>query len=189
MEAWIQCFEMLSVTVTYDYTIGDTSLPVKDNVKDLGVILSSNLSWEAHHEAICASPFRQLGLLRRTIGVSSTIETRKVLYLTLVRSKCSQVWRPQLVKEIIMLERVQRRATAFIVQNATLDYRERLLSLKMLPLIMTYELSSVGYNLVTINYQAPINYFIWNHFKAHFESGKACTYLCPCANCKYVPHI
>jgi len=51
-------------------------------------------------------------------------------YLSLVRSQllyCSQVWRPSLVKEVKIIEDVQRCATKFILNDFTSDYRTRLL--------------------------------------------------------------
>ena len=74
------------------------------------------------------------------------METRKTLYLTLVRSKltyCSQVWRPQYIKDIVKLEQVQRRATRFILGGDTLSYKNRLLKLQILPLMMWFEMADI----------------------------------------------
>ena len=68
------------------------------------------------------------------------------LYLTLVKSKisyCCQLWRPHLVKDIQSLERVQRRATKYILQDYTSDYKSRLLSLNILPLMYWLELQDL----------------------------------------------
>ena len=126
----------------YSYSMNDAPLPEKNHVKDLGVTICDDLTWSDHHNDICAKAYRQLGLLKRTFGRSSSVQALKVLYFTLVRSKltyCSQLWRPQLVCEITALERVQRRATKFILQTTALDYRERLINLNILPLMMVYE--------------------------------------------------
>ena len=50
------------------------------------------------------------------------------------------IWRPNLIKDIKCLETVQRRATKFILSDYSSDYRVRLLSLNLLPLIMQLEL-------------------------------------------------
>ena len=87
-----------------------------------------------------------LGLLRRTFGAFHSITTKKQLYLTLVCSQltyCSQLWRPQLTKDITSFERVQRRATKFILNDYDSDYKSRLITLNVLPLMMRYELADI----------------------------------------------
>ena len=42
-----------------------------------------------------------------------------------------------------MIERVQRQATRFILHHSRQDYKDRLLSLNILPLMMTYELTDI----------------------------------------------
>ena len=74
---------------------------------------------------------RQLAFIRRTFNVSIPIRAKKLLYISLVRSQlmyCSQVWRPQMIKDIVALEKVQRRATKYILSDSTSDYKGNLLS-------------------------------------------------------------
>ena len=71
---------------------------------------------------------------------------KKQLYITLVRSHvtyCSQLWRPHLPKDIRSLEQIQRRATKFILQDFSSDYKTRLIKLNMLPLMHWLELRDV----------------------------------------------
>ena len=56
---------------------------------------------------------------------------------------CSQLWRPQLIKDIQKLERIQRRATKYILNNYDLSYKQRLEQLHLLPLMYTYELNDL----------------------------------------------
>ena len=56
---------------------------------------------------------------------------------------CSPVWRPQFIKDIKVIERVQRRATKFILDDYGSDYKSRLTSLNMLPLMMQFELNDI----------------------------------------------
>ena len=68
------------------------------------------------------------------------------LYLSLVRSQLmyySQLWRPNLIKHIHSLERVQRRATKYILNDYSSDYKSRLMNLKLLPYMYIYEINDI----------------------------------------------
>ena len=61
-----------------------------------------------------------------------------VQYVILVRSQltyCSQLWNPYLIKDTVILEKIQRQATKFILSDYVSDYKTRLLKLDLLPLI------------------------------------------------------
>ena len=67
-------------------------------------------------------------------------------YLSLVHSEityCSQLWRPQVIKYIKALKRIQRRATKYISSVSILDYQSRLISPYFLPLMYFYEPSDI----------------------------------------------
>ena len=70
---------------------------------------------------------------------------------------CSQLWRPQLLKDIQSLERIQRRATKFILNNYSLPYKLRLEQLHLLPLMYIYELNDLM--LFVKSLQSPLPYF------------------------------
>ena len=109
--------------------------------KDLGIIFSYNLNWTDHYKTITTKAYQILGLIRRTFRVNC-IEAKKQLYISLVRSQimyCSQICRPQLIRDITTLERVQRRATKFILNDYISPYNSRLQQLNLLPLMYIYE--------------------------------------------------
>ncbi len=120
--------------------------PPRDSHRDLGIILQRNLGSHKHYDSISAKAYRQLGLLRRTFSPSNSVYTKKKLYLSLVRSQllyCSQLWRPMLVKDTEALERIQKRATKFILGTDSGDYKARLVKLKLLPLMYSFELADI----------------------------------------------
>jgi len=93
-----------------DYSIDGTPVRSVKHHRDLGVILSSDLSWSSHHHHICSRAYRSLYLIRRSFSCALPIKLKKLLYLTVVRSHltyCSQVWRPRLIKDCMSIERVQ----------------------------------------------------------------------------------
>ena len=88
--------------------------------KDPRVIISSNLSWDSHVMHIVLKTNRMLGLLKRTCPLITDVKVRRTLYLSLVKSQLSyaiDVWSPGSVKLRTILERVQRRATRWILRT------------------------------------------------------------------------
>ncbi|CAB3993141.1 Hypothetical predicted protein [Paramuricea clavata] len=99
----------------FQYHMDSTKLRRVNEEKDLGLIITENLSCESHLTCICAkaNKFNLLGLLKRTCISIIDSSVRKTLYLTLVRSKLSyatDVWSPasSLLKQ--KAEKIQRRA-------------------------------------------------------------------------------
>ena len=80
-----------------DYFLDGQLIAHSDSCRDLGVILSQNLSWSNHISIIVSKAYKILGLIRRTFNSSTPTGVRKTLYLSLVRSKltyCCSVCRP-----------------------------------------------------------------------------------------------
>ena len=111
------------------YIINDHIINESPSCKDLGIIFTNPLSWRKHYEMISSKVYKSLGLLRRVFKDSHCPQARKSLYISLARSKllyCSTLWRPNLLKDIELIEKVQRRATKFILSDYTSDYRTNL---------------------------------------------------------------
>ena len=71
---------------------------------------------------------------------------KKLSYMTLVRSQlldCSPLWRPYLVKVFKPLEKIQRRATNFILNDYTSDYKHCLVTFNNPPVSVFYELNDI----------------------------------------------
>ena len=85
------------------------------------------------------------------------MRTRRALYLSLVRSVFGysrQVWTPQTVTLIHRVERVQRMATKYILNLPYLcseTYRERLVSLGLLPLSYWHEYLDLVFFFKAVN--------------------------------------
>ena len=114
--------------------------------KDLGVIVTDDLSWSCHYNKICKKAYLSLHLIKRALPASASVLLKKQLFISLVRSHfsyCSQLWKPLHVKDILSLERVQRRATKFILNDYVSDYKTRLRRLSFLPLSLWLDLRDV----------------------------------------------
>ena len=82
-----------------------------DCCKYLGLLITKNLTWSAHVNAICSNARKILGLIYRRFYTSLNQETLKQLYISLVRPHLEyacQVWDLHLIKDKKMLEDVQR---------------------------------------------------------------------------------
>ena len=153
------CFWQKSLLDTPRYAINGNLIRRMSQHKDLGVTFSTDLHWTEHYNNIIAKAYQTLGLLRCTFSVSSTA-AKKQLYISLVRSQllyCSQLWRPQLLKDVFTLECVQRRATKYILNNYELPYKVRLERLHLLPLMYTYELNDLIFFVKSL--KAPTDHF------------------------------
>ena len=53
------------------------------------------------------------------------------------------LWKPYLLKDIELLERIRRKATKFILSDYSLDYRTRLIKISILPLMYVYEIADI----------------------------------------------
>ena len=81
-------------------------------------------------------------------------------------SRALTIWSPHLIKDIVSLERIQRRATKFILGTHSLNYRDRLVALKLFPLTYYFE---------------PNDLFLFPNSKPIYELF--CVHLCLILNC------
>uniref|UniRef100_A0A1X7ULM5 Uncharacterized protein n=1 Tax=Amphimedon queenslandica TaxID=400682 RepID=A0A1X7ULM5_AMPQE len=111
--------------------------------KDLGVVFSNTLFWSAQVDCVLKKAYNVLRMIKRVFPAATTpTVVKKKLYLSLVvpiLTHCSPVWRPSLVKDFVLLEQLQRRATKYILFDYQSDYKSRLSSLKLLPLMYRLE--------------------------------------------------
>lgn len=128
------------------YFINDNAITANNTHRDLGIILSTDLSWRHHYSHISAKAYKTLGLLRRAFSHAANTLTKKSLYLALVRSQllyCSPLWHPYHLNDITLLERIQRRATKYILNDFTSNYKSRLINLNLFPLMYILDLYDI----------------------------------------------
>ena len=130
----------------FDYHLSGHTIAEKSACKDLGIFTTYNLKWKSHYKHITSRAYKMLGLLRRVFNEVSYVSSKRLLYISLVRSQllyCSPLWRPYLISDIGQLESVQRRATRYISKCSSHNYKERLTDINLLPLMMIYEISDI----------------------------------------------
>ena len=134
--------------LTYAYHMGSKELTRVNKEKDLGVLINHNLSWDDHVHNITAKGNKMLGMLKRTCPLLTNTAVRRTLYLALVKSQISyatEVWSPPTIKMRSTVERVQRRATSWILQakRGEIAYKQRLITLGLLPLCYEREIKDL----------------------------------------------
>ena len=131
--------------VEQQYVLKGKSLEVLEKQKDLGVYINSTLTWSDQTQDQCMKANRMLGFLSRSANEVVEINSRRTLYLALVRSTlgyATQVWSPQSINLVSKIERFQRRATKFVLNlpfQCTETYKERPISLDLLPISYWHE--------------------------------------------------
>ena len=121
-----------------------------------------------------------LSAIRRVFPISSTpTEAKKKLYLSLVvpiLSHCAPVWHPCLIRDIIALERFQRRATKYVLNDYCSDYKTRLQKLSILPLMYRLELADIMFFISSVKSPGP-NFNIMDFFtiSSHSHSTRSVT--------------
>ena len=113
--------------------------------RDLGIMVSGDLSWSSNLNHICSKAYTALYRIQHAFP-SVIASLKKQLYITIVRSNLyygSQLRRPHIKKNILLLERAQRRVTKHILADYSSNYKDRLLKLSLLPLMYWLKLNNV----------------------------------------------
>ena len=116
-----------------NYLINTTVLKVVEEEKDLGVIVQNNLKVSEQCSKSVKTANRVLGMISRTFQKKSK-EIIIPLYKSLVRPHleyCVQAWRPHLIQDIKLIERVQHRATRMIPELHGQTYEQRLIEVNL----------------------------------------------------------
>lgn len=98
------------------YTLGGSPLSRVTSVRDLGVKMTSDLSFREHVGDICKKAYKILGFALRTASGFKSFAAIKTIFNSLVRSKLefnAVVWSPYEAKYTLMLEKIQNKFLRF----------------------------------------------------------------------------
>ena len=159
------------------YFVDGMEIPSENGLgaKDLGVTISSNLKSSIHVASVVRKAESVLGFIRRCFRYLDR-EAFLALYFALVRpileySSCA--WNPHYKRDILLIERVQRRFTRIFPDLRDLQYEDRLrrLNLQTLEvrrfradLIMTYK---IIHGLVAFNMEDLFEYDVMSGTRGH----------------------
>lgn len=119
-------FSRKRIQFNYDYSLNATSLKRESNVKDLGVILDTKLSFKHHINFIVSKASSKLGFIFRFAKKFKNVYCLKTLYTSLVRPilECSVVeWSAYYQNGIRRIESVQRKFMLYALRH--LPWRDR----------------------------------------------------------------
>ena len=135
-------FHRVKQTIQFDYSLNDTSLESKSEVKDLGVYFDSNLNFNFHVNFIVNKALKLLGFIKRILQDFSNINCFKTLFCSYIRSVLEyacQVWSPFYDQYIQQIERVQKKFVRFVafkmgIASEDVVYEDVLKSINLIPL-------------------------------------------------------
>ena len=116
-----------------NYHLGDEQIPHDTEEKDLGVYSTENCKSTKQCAAAANKAMSKLRIIKRTF-THLYQKCFTTLYTTYIRPHleyCVQAWSPSLKKDVMALEKVQRRATKIIPSLRNKPYQDRLKALNL----------------------------------------------------------
>ena len=130
-DAWL--YELPFQNDFFNYSASDIAIEPTSSVRDLGIFIDNELSWNNHYNIIVKRAKKMCGWIFSSI-YSRNKEVLLTLFNSLVRGNleyCCEVWCPHYKKDIVLIEQVQRSFTNRISGQQDYDYWQRLKNLKI----------------------------------------------------------
>ena len=121
--------------------VNGTVLEETAEMKNLGLMITSTLSWTGKATNRSAKALKALCSVKRNISKITTKAMKLKLhksYVSPIVSYGSSLWKPS-KRDLKIIESVRKKATAWIL-SPTQEYKDRLISLYILPLSLYHEL-------------------------------------------------
>lgn len=142
-------FSRKRTTINFKYDLCNKELTRVNQIRDLGVIIDSKLTFVPHIDNILNKSFKQLGFILRVGKDFRRPSTYKILFNSYVRSRlefASSVWNPLYKIHGDRIERVQKkfvRAIEYRTGNKYIDYTTAMKRHNILPLSLCRERTDV----------------------------------------------
>jgi hypothetical protein len=110
------------------YNLSNFQINHQQFVKDLGVTVSSNLTYHKHIEYVVSAAIKKIYIISKCFQ-SRDISALRQIFVSFIRPSleyCSFVWNPWSNSEIAYLENIQERFTTLAYQSAIPPYAQRL---------------------------------------------------------------
>ena len=165
----IKC-QCMSITrklhpINFHYNIHGRVLSKVDEIKDLGIIISKDLTFNKHVNSIVGKANQRWAMVMRLFDRTRNPTLMRILFNSLVRSKLeynSVSWDPHTKENLNKIKKVQRRATRHMIGNPDVNYKGRLVMLNMLPLSYRREVLDLCFfqNCLQGNLDFDVNRFV-----------------------------
>ncbi len=117
-------------SVCFDYSIQGTSLERQSEMKDLGVIYDSKLSFTSHINDLYSKCIKLVGFIFRTSSDFRNATTVLALFNSLIRSKLeysSTIWNPSSQSSKYLIEKLQKKVVKYLffknfIPNAPVEF-------------------------------------------------------------------
>ena len=169
-------YHNISSPFIYFYSINHVPLIRAHSVKDLGIIFDDKLSFDLHLKHITSKAYQALGFLMHRSKEFRNTNTFIYLYTALVRPILdygSTIWNPYTDKDILTLEKIQRKFIRFIRFKSNMSYisYEPLCHNLSIPLLINRRsLTDSLFIFKLLNYKIDSShllsliYFIYHHY-------------------------
>ena len=133
----MEALEVLTIARSFkhnfQYHLKNIHLEYVKEFNDLGLLINSSLTWRSHLATKISKTNRILGLIKCTVGFNAV---KLHLYTTLVKPlfSCASIVYSCGKADINQIERIQRKATKYILNDYVSYYPTRLHNTKISPL-------------------------------------------------------
>jgi hypothetical protein len=119
-----------------NYNISGTVITVVDKIKDLGIYVTSNLSWSVHVHEVVKKANKMCNVILHAF-VSRNVDlymSAFAIYVIPILDYCCYVWNPTLCRDIDLIENIQKAYTRRVFRKCGLPrmcYSDRLVYLNI----------------------------------------------------------
>lgn len=113
--------------ILFNYNIDGMDLARVNTIDDLGVIFTSDFSFNQHIDTKIKKAYKMCGFIRRHCTDFTDINSILILYRSLVLcglEYCSVIWNPKYMNSINRIENLQNKFAKFILYKLNINYNE-----------------------------------------------------------------
>ena len=137
--------KLLSLKSKQKASLKNQELGEVHSQRDLGLIVSKNLNWNSNCNHRLSKATKAFYQIKRSMTVSASLKNKLNAYtgyVVPILSYCSQAWLPNR-QQMEKIEKLQKRATSWILSGRNCTYKEKLKALKLLPLSLYVEMQDL----------------------------------------------